>query len=91
VAARPFISLEGTHDQNVNINGVYQSFLAAKPVYVFLHAEDRLGVSFADRPHGMVQGDWDAMLAFADKFLLGRPVTRSFDEFPPELLKVPSQ
>jgi hypothetical protein len=91
VAARPFISLEGTHDQNVNINGVYQSFLAVRPVYAFLHAEDRLGISFADRPHGMAQGDWDAMLAFADKFLLGKPVTRSFDEFPPELLKVPAQ
>jgi (4-O-methyl)-D-glucuronate---lignin esterase len=87
VAPRPFISLEGTHDQNVNINGVYQSFLAAKPAYVFLHAGDKLGVSFADRPHGMVQGDWDAMLAFADKFLLDKPVDRSFDQFPPELLK----
>jgi hypothetical protein len=87
VAARPFISLEGTHDQNVNINGVYQSFLAAKPVYAFLHGENRLGISFADRPHGMVQGDWDAMLAFADKFLLGKPVSRNFDELPPELLK----
>lgn len=86
-APRPFISLEGTHDQNVNINGVYQSFLAAKPAYAFLHAQDRLGVSFADRPHGMVQGDWDAMLAFADKFLLNKPVDRSFDQFPPELLK----
>ena len=87
VAGRPFISLEGTHDQNVNINGVYQSFLAAKPAFAFLHAEDKLGVSFADRPHGMVQGDWDAMLAFADKFLLGKKVERSFGVFPPELLK----
>jgi hypothetical protein len=86
-APRPFISLEGTHDQNVNINGVYQSSLAAKPAYAFLHAEDRLGVSFADRPHGMVQGDWDATLAFADKFLMNKPVDRSFDQFPPELLK----
>jgi hypothetical protein len=86
-APRPFISLEGTHDQNVNINGVYQSFQAVKPVFAFLHAEDKLGVSFADRPHGMVQGDWDAMLAFADKFLLGKTIDRSFDQFPPELLK----
>jgi Abhydrolase family len=86
-APRPFISLEGTHDQNVNINGVYQSFQAAKPVFAFLHAEDKLGISFADRPHGMVQGDWDAMLAFADKFLLGKAVERSFDQVPPELLK----
>ena len=86
-APRPFISLEGTHDQNVNINGVYQTFEAVKPVFAFLHAPDKLGISFADRPHGMVQGDWDAMLAFADHFLLGKPAARSFDTFPPELLK----
>jgi hypothetical protein len=47
-----------------------------------LNVADHLGVSWADRPHGMVQGDWDALLAFADKFLLGKPVTRKFDEFP---------
>ena len=84
-APRALISLEGTHYQNVNINGVYQSFLVAKPAYAFLHAQDRLGVSFAGRPHGMVPGDWDAMLAFADKFLLDKPVDHSFDQFPPDL------
>jgi hypothetical protein len=86
-APRPVISLEGTHDQNVNINGVYQSVLAARPVFSFLHADGKLGVSFADRPHGMVQADWDALLAFADKYLLGKPVDRDFYTFPPELLK----
>jgi hypothetical protein len=81
-APRPFISLEGDHDQNVNQNGVYQSMHAAQPAYAFLHASDKLGISWADRPHGMVQGDWDALLAFGDKFLLGKPVTRSFDQYP---------
>jgi hypothetical protein len=85
-APRPIISLEGTHDQNVPINGVYQSELAARPVYSFLHADGKIGVSFADRPHGMVQGDWDAMLAFADKYLLGKQVDRDFYTFPPALL-----
>ena len=82
VAPRPFIALEGDHDQNVNQNGVYQSWRAAMPAYDLFHDADRLGVNWADRPHGMVQGDWDAMLAFADKFLLGKPVTRKFDQFP---------
>ena len=85
VAPRPFIALEGTHDQNVNFNGVRQSFLAAQPVFDFLKAPDHLGIGWADRPHGMVAGDWDAMLAFADKFLMGKPVDRKFNEFPPEL------
>jgi Abhydrolase family len=82
VAPRPLISLEGDHDQNVNQNGVYQSIKAARPAYAFLHASDKLGVSWADRPHGMVQGDWDALLAFADKWLLNKPVERTFDHYP---------
>jgi hypothetical protein len=86
-APRPTITLEGDHDQNVNFNGVNQSLLAARATFEFLKAGDHLGVSFADRPHGMVQGDWDAMLAFADKFLMGKPVSRDFTKFPPELLK----
>jgi len=83
VAPRPLICLEGDHDQNVNQNGVYQSIVAARPAYAFFHATDKLGVSWASRPHGMVQGDWDALLAFADKFLLGRSVDRRFDSYPP--------
>jgi hypothetical protein len=82
VAPRPLICLEGDHDQNVNQNGVYQSIVAARPAYAFLHASDKLGVSWADRPHGMVQGDWDALLAFADKWLLGKQVNRTFDHYP---------
>jgi hypothetical protein len=81
-APRPFIALEGDHDQNVNQNGVYQSWLAAMPAYALYHETDELGVSWADRPHGMVQGDWDALLAFAGKFLLGKTVARRFDQFP---------
>jgi hypothetical protein len=30
----------------------------------------------------MVQGDWDALLAFADKWLLAKPVDRTFDHYP---------
>jgi hypothetical protein len=84
-APRPFIALEGTHDQNVNANGVRQAWLAAQPAFALLNAKDRLGISWADRPHGMVQGDWDALLAFADKYLMGKNVERRFDQFPAEL------
>jgi hypothetical protein len=38
----------------------------------------------------MVQGDWDGLLAFADKFLLSKPVERSFDQFPAEWARVRS-
>ena len=81
-APRPMIALEGTRDQNVNQNGVYHSLIAAKPAYDFLHAGDKIGISFADRMHGEVQGDWDAMFAFADKFLMGKPTALTFDQYP---------
>ncbi len=84
-APRPLITLEGTHDQNVNANGVRQAWLAAQPAFALLNVKDKLGVGWADRPHGMVQADWDALLAFADKWLLGKAVDRRFDEFPAEL------
>jgi len=89
VAPRPFLALEGTDDQNVNANGVRQSWVGAQPAYALFHVADRLGVSWADRPHGIVQGDWDALLAFADKYLLGKALTRRFDAFPAELFQGP--
>jgi len=82
-APRPMIALEGTRDQNVNQNGVYHSLVAAKPAYDFLHVDNKIGISFADRMHGEVQGDWDAMFAFADEFLMGKPTTLTFDQYPP--------
>ncbi len=63
-------------------NGVKQSWLAAQPAYALFGLKDRLGVNWTERPHGMVPGDWDALLAFADKFLLGKKLERRFDEFP---------
>lgn len=83
-APRPFIMLEGTHDQNVVHNGIKQTYLAAQPVYALFGADAtaKLGVYWADRPHGFGDTDWDGLLAFADKHLLGRRVSRAFDLFP---------
>ena len=81
-APRPWIALEGTHDQNVVHNGVKQTWLHARPVYAFLGVPDKIGVYWADRPHGFGDTDWDGLLAFADKHLLGKRVSRAFDLFP---------
>ncbi len=88
-APRGVIALEGTSDQNVNKHGVRQSFLAAQPAFELLGVKDRLGVNWADRPHGLVQGDWDALFAFADKVWNNKPVARQFDEFPEAALQAP--
>jgi hypothetical protein len=84
-APRPWISVEGTDDQNCVPNAVKQSVLAAQPVYTLLGAPaDRVGVNYEKHRHGLTPGDWAAALDFADKYLRGMKVDRTFDHFPPE-------
>ena len=84
-APRPWISIEGTDDQNCVPNAVKQTVLAAKPVYVFLGVSpDRVGVNYETHRHALSADDWKAALDFADKNLRGMKVERSFDQFPPE-------
>ena len=84
-APRPWISIEGTDDQNCVPNAVRQTVLAAKPVYEFLGVSaDRVGVNYEPHRHALTADDWEAALDFADKNLRGMKVGRSFDQFPPE-------
>ncbi len=81
-APRPFIMLEGTKDQNVVHNGIRQTWLAAQPAFALMGVPENLGVWWSDRPHGFGDTDWDGLLSFADKHLLGKRVSRAFDLFP---------
>ena len=92
-APRPWISVEGTDDQNCVPNAVKQSVLAAKPVYAFLGVSvDRVGVNYEPHRHGLTPADWTAALDFADQQLRGINVERRFDRFPPEpALQTPEQ
>ena len=84
-APRPWISIEGTDDQNCVPNAVRQTVLAAKPVYEFLGVTaDRVGVNYEPHRHGLTAEDWTAALDFADQQLRGINHHRSFDQFPPE-------
>jgi hypothetical protein len=84
-APRPWISIEGTVDQNCVPNAVKQTVLAAKPVYVFLGVSpDRVGVNYEPHRHMLTAGDWNAALDFADQQLRGIDHHRTFDNFPPD-------
>ena len=45
---------------------------------------DRVGVNYETHRHALTPGDWTAALDFADKYLRGLKVDRTFDHFPPE-------
>ena len=81
-APRPFIMLEGTLDANVVHNGIKQTYLAAQSSYALFGATDRLGMYWSNRPHGFGANDWEGLLAFADKHLLGKNVPQAFDLLP---------
>lgn len=82
-APRPWISIEGTDDQNCVPNAVKQTVLAARPIYEFLGVSaDRVGVNFEKHRHALTAGDWDAALDFADQQLRGIDHRRKFDPFP---------
>jgi len=84
-APRPWISIEGTDDQNCVPNAVKQSVLAAKPVYAFLGVStDRVGVNYEPHRHALTADDWTAALDFADQQLRGIDHHRRFDQFPRE-------
>ncbi|MGA3182090.1 MAG: hypothetical protein ABSF38_17270 [Verrucomicrobiota bacterium] len=84
-APRPWISVEGTDDQNCVPNAVRQSVLAARPVYQFLGVRtNRVGVNYAPHRHALTADDWTAALDFADQQLRGINHQRTFDQFPPE-------
>jgi hypothetical protein len=84
-APRPWISIEGTDDQNCVPNAVRQTVFAAKPVYEFLGVSaDRVGVNYEPHRHALTADDWNAALDFADQQLRGIDHHRKFDQFPPE-------
>jgi hypothetical protein len=81
-APRPFIALEGVTDTISLPEAVKQSILGARPAYAWLGVPDRVGVHYSNHGHAFTAEDWDAMLDFMDKHLLGKSVARTFDQFP---------
>jgi hypothetical protein len=83
-APRPFIALEGMTDSISLPEAVHQSFMGARPAYALLGAANHLGVNYANHGHAFTAEDWTAMMDFFDKYLLGKPVDRTFTKVPTE-------
>ncbi len=85
VAPRAQLSTEALADLWANPEGTQVTYLAAKEVYRFLGAEQRIGIWFREGGHEHSLADWQALLDFADWQLLNKPPTRAFDRlaFPP--------
>ena len=79
VAPRSLVSTEALDDLWANPKGTQQSYLAAKEVYDFLGAGDRIGIHFRPGKHAQTAADWSALLDFADQQFFRKNVERKFD------------
>lgn len=82
VAPRAFINTNGLADLWSNPTGTWQAHMAAREVYRFLNAEDRIGHVFRPGGHEHGWADWQAFLDFAQWQLQGREPGMSFADNP---------
>ena len=74
VAPRSLLSTEALGDLWANPKGTQQSHAAAKEVFGFLGAADRIGIHFRAGGHEHNADDWATLLDFADWQLFGKNV-----------------
>ncbi|MBT3270334.1 hypothetical protein HN371_24540 [Candidatus Poribacteria bacterium] len=79
VASRALLSTEGTEDSWTNPRGSQLTHVAAKTVYDFLEAGDRISIRY--RPVGHIPSSEDLM-DFADHVFFGKPLSEEFGALP---------
>jgi hypothetical protein len=79
VAPRALLTTEGTQDTWINPEGAQLTHVAAKKVYDFLKAGDRISIRY--RPVGHIPNN-DDLLDYADHVFFGKPLPAEFGKLP---------
>jgi hypothetical protein len=79
VAPRAFLTTNALGDAWANPPGAQRTQAAAAEVFGYLGAPDKIGIHFRPGPHDQNREDWQALIDFADRVLLGKTVTHRFD------------
>ena len=88
IAPRALLSTEALGDLWANPTGTWQTHLAAREVYRFLNATDRIGIWYRQGDHDHGPADWNALLDFIDWQWHGKATETRFDVNPyPEMQK----
>ncbi len=82
VAPRALLSTEAFGDTWANPTGTWQTHLAAREVYRFLGAGERIGIHYREGTHCHSPADWTTLLDFMDWQLRGGPRAAGFDPDP---------
>lgn len=81
-APRALFETEALGDLWANPEGTRQSYAAAKEVYKFLGAPDKIAIVYREGVHAHTADDWKALLDFADQVFFGKKSDRDFDANP---------
>jgi hypothetical protein len=82
VAPRALLSIDAHGDLWASPRATQQTYLAAREVYRFLGAEERVGIHIRPGRHELSADDWLTLLAFVDG-VFGKPQSgRSFNQLP---------
>jgi dienelactone hydrolase len=82
IAPRALFCAEGLSDFWSNPTGAWQSLCAAREIYRFLGADEKIGSWYREGGHGHGAEDWAAFLDFMDWQLGGRNPAYRFNENP---------
>lgn len=82
VAPRALLSTEALGDLWANPLGSQVSYLAAREVYRYLGATNRIGIHYREGKHEQNAEDWNALLDFADAQFFGKVTGTQFDRPP---------
>ena len=81
-APRALFSTESKDDLWANPQGTQLTFLAAREVYQFLGAGDKIGLHYRQGKHNQNAEDFTALLEFADHVLNGKSSKMNFVQLP---------
>nr|MDT0659769.1 cellulose binding domain-containing protein [Micromonospora sp. DSM 115978] len=93
IAPRLLLITNGTEGSDIRTNpiGTSYSYRAARMVYEYLGVPDRIGVAYRPGGHQIDINDYNAIMDFADKYLRGLNVSRTFNTvpYPPSSAAIP--
>jgi hypothetical protein len=79
VAPRALLTTEALGDRWANPEGTQHTYMAAREVYEFLGAPDKIAVYYREGKHEHNLDDWKVLLDYADKVFFGKQVERNFN------------
>jgi hypothetical protein len=81
-APRALLETEALGDLWANPEGSRLTYAAAKEVYAFLGAPDKIAIAYREGGHAHNADDWRVLLDFADQVFKGKKADRDFDANP---------